>query len=177
LGCGAPGYRWNELAIAQGLKYAPLLQLKWWPKLSQKLFEYRLDTNSPRAARAYALVSIAGYDATVASWYWKFFYWTARPNQFDPTLKTVIPTYAIPDYPSGHATTLGGTAPMLAYLFPRNAHCFTSRAAECAMSRVWAGIHFRSAVESGLTLGREVAQAVIDRAEHDGAGRGAHGQG
>jgi hypothetical protein len=54
--------------------YAPLLQLKWWPELSQKLFEYRLDTNPPRAACAYALTSIAGYDATVASWNGKFFY-------------------------------------------------------------------------------------------------------
>jgi membrane-associated phospholipid phosphatase len=115
-------------------------------------------------------VSIAGYDATVASWYWKFFYWTARPNQFDPTLKTVNPTYPMPDYPSGHATTLAGTSQVLEYLFPRNATFFKSRADECAASRVWAGIHFPSAVEGGLTLGRAVGRLVIARAEHDGAG-------
>jgi membrane-associated phospholipid phosphatase len=149
--------------------YAPLLHLKWWPELSQKLFEYRLDLNPPRAARAYALVSIAGYDATVAAWDSKFFYWTARPNQFDPTITTVIPTYPIPDYPSGHATTLGGTSAVLAYLFPHNARFFTSRAEENAASRMWAGIHFRSATEGGLTLGRAVAQRVIERARTDGA--------
>jgi membrane-associated phospholipid phosphatase len=149
--------------------YAPFLHLKWWPELSQKLFEYRLDTNPPRAARAYALVSIAGYDATVAAWDSKFFYWTARPNQFDPTITTVIPTYPIPDYPSGHATTLGGTSAVLAYLFPHNARFFASRAEECAASRMWAGIHFRSATEGGLTLGRAVAQRVIERARTDGA--------
>ena len=34
--------------------------LLWQPELAQKLFEYRWDTNAPRSARAYALVSIAG---------------------------------------------------------------------------------------------------------------------
>jgi hypothetical protein len=34
---------------------------------------------------------------------------------------------------------------------------------------MWAGIHFRSATEGGLTLGRAVAQRVIERARTDGA--------
>jgi membrane-associated phospholipid phosphatase len=149
--------------------YAPVLHLLWNPELNQKLFEYRLDTNPPRAARAYALVGVACYEATVACWDAKFFYWTARPNQFDSTIETVLPTYPIPDYPSGHATTLGGTAEVLSYLFPRDATFFRSRAEENAASRMWAGIHFRSACESGLKLGRDVGQAVIDRAKQDGA--------
>jgi membrane-associated phospholipid phosphatase len=131
--------------------------------------EYRLDSNPPRAARAYALVSVAGYDATVATWEAKFFYWTARPNQFDPSIKTIIPTYPIPDYPSGHAGTGGATGAMLAYLFPRHAHFFNSRAEELAASRLWAGIHFRSACEGGLALGRAVAAKVIEHAMSDGA--------
>lgn len=149
--------------------YAPVLHYRWGPELAQKLFEYRLDTNPPRAARAYALVSVAGFDATVAAWDAKFFYWTPRPNQFDPSLETVLPTYPIPDYPSGHAATLGGTAQVLAYLFPRDAHFFQSRADENAASRMWAGIHFRSACEVGVKLGRDVGQAVVDLAKTDGA--------
>ena len=149
--------------------WAPLLHLRWGPELNQKLMEYRLDSNPPRAARAYALLSVVGYDATVASWEAKFFYWTARPNQFDPKITTVIPTYPIPDYPSGHATTGGATAAMLAYLFPRDADFFNSRAEEMGASRIWAGIHFRSASESGLALGRAVAAKVIERALSDGA--------
>ena len=131
--------------------------------------EYRLDTNPPRAARAYALVSVAAYDATVASWEAKYFYWTARPNQFDPKITTVIPTYPIPDYPSGHATTGGATGAMLAHLFPRDADFFNSRAEEMGASRIWAGIHFRSACDSGLALGRAVAGKVIEYAMSDGA--------
>jgi len=149
--------------------YAPVLHFVWGPELSQKLSEYRWDVNPPRAARAYALVSIAGYDATVAAWDGKFHYWTARPNQFNPTLETVLPTYPIPDYPSAHAATQGGTSTVLAYLFPRDAHFFESRAAENAASRLWAGIHFRSACDAGLDLGRTVGQAVIDHAKQDGA--------
>jgi membrane-associated phospholipid phosphatase len=149
--------------------YAPLLHLLWQPELHRKLMEYRLDTNPPRAARAYALVSVASYDATVASWEAKYFYWTARPDQFDPTIKTVLPTYPIPDYPSGHAATAGAMWGMLAHLFPQDAHVFNSRAEECAASRLWAGIHFRSACSSGLALGRAVAGKVIDYAMNDGA--------
>ena len=149
--------------------YAPLLHLLWMPELNQKLAEYRLDSNPPRAARAYALVSVAAYDATVASWEAKYFYWTARPNQFDPSIKTIIPTYPIPDYPSGHASTGGAMWATLAYLFPRDAQLFNSRAEEMGASRVWAGIHFRSASESGLALGRAVAGKVSDYAITDGA--------
>jgi membrane-associated phospholipid phosphatase len=149
--------------------YAPLLHLLWEPELHRKLMENRLDVNPPRAARAYALVSVAGYDATVACWEAKYFYWTARPNQFDPSITTVVPTYPIPDYPSGHAATAGAMWATLAYLFPRDAHVFDSRAAEAAASRLWAGIHFRSACDSGLALGRAVAAKVVDYAMSDGA--------
>jgi membrane-associated phospholipid phosphatase len=149
--------------------YAPVLHFLWEPELSQKLFEYRWDTNPPRAARAYALVSIACHDSTVACWDAKFFYWTARPVMFDPEITTVLPTYPIPDYPSGHATGLAATAQVLSYLFPRDEQFFQSRAEENAASRVWAGIHFRSAADAGVQLGRDVGDAVIEWAETDGA--------
>jgi len=58
---------------------------------------------------------------------------------------------------------------MLAYLFPRDAHVFNSRAEEMGASRLWAGIHFRSACDSGLALGRAVAGKVIEYAMTDGA--------
>lgn len=149
--------------------YAPVLHFLWEPELAQKIFEYRWDTNPPRAARAYALVSIASYDSTIACWEAKFFYWTARPNQFDPAITTILPTYPIPDYPSGHSTGLAATARVLSYLFPRDEQFFQSRAEENAASRVWAGIHFRSAATAGLQLGSDVGDAVIAWAEEDGS--------
>jgi len=62
------------------------------------------------------------------------------------------------------------TGEVLAALFPRDAAVFRSRADEDAATRVWAGIHFRSACEAGLTLGRGVAQRVVARLRADGAG-------
>ncbi len=58
---------------------------------------------------------------------------------------------------------------MLAHLFPRDARFFQSRADENAASRVWAGIHTRTASEVGVALGRRVGQAVVERAKRDGA--------
>ena len=149
--------------------WAPLVHLLAEPELARKLWEYRLDTNPPRAARAYALVGVALYDATVACWDGKYHYWVARPNQFDPGLTTVLPTYPNPDYPSGHSTGVAAVEAVMAYLFPREKAFFDARAEEDAASRVWAGIHFRSACEAGVKLGRDVAGAVIARARTDGA--------
>ena len=35
-------------------------------------------------------------------------------------------------------------------------------------SRLWAGIHFRSDIDTGLALGRAIANLVIERAKKDG---------
>ena len=75
----------------------------------------------------------------------------------------------MPDYPSGHASTGGAMWAMLAYLFPREGNAFHSKAEECATSRLWAGIHVRSACYTGLALGRSVASRVIERASAQGA--------
>ena len=45
----------------------PGTHIFWSREVSRKIFEERLDANPPRAARLYALVSIAHYDAMVAS--------------------------------------------------------------------------------------------------------------
>jgi membrane-associated phospholipid phosphatase len=145
--------------------YAPFNHLLWLPELNQKLFEYRLDSYPLWAAHAYALVSVAFYDATVAVWDGRFAYWVARPIEWDDTLVTVLTTYPTPEYPSGHTGIGTATAEVLAYLFPNDAHYFRSRAIELGESRIWAGIHFRSAVEAGAELGRQVAARAVAWAE------------
>ena len=149
--------------------WAPLNSLLWGPELNQKVFEYRLDANPPRAARAYALTSVACYDAAVACWDAKYAYWSGRPIHIDPTVTPLFTTPLHPSYPSGHSSAVGATSTVLGYLFPRDADCFRLNAEETASSRMWAGIHFRSDNETGLALGRLVAQTVIDRAMHDGS--------
>ena len=127
------------------------------------------DALGPKTPRG----SVASFDATVAIWDAKFHHWTARPNQFDSTLTTTLPTYPIPDYPSGHAATLGGTAQVLELSLLRDEHFFQSRAEENAASRVWAGIHFRSAAGAlpcPTGAAGKIESAVIGQDQTDGGG-------
>jgi membrane-associated phospholipid phosphatase len=142
-------------------------------EVGRRLAESGLDGNAPRAARVYALVHVAHYDGWIASQDAKFHYWTARPNQFDPSITTVVPTPNFPTYVSNAATLGTSSTVVLGYLFPRQAARYEGWAREFGESRLWAGIHFRSDIEAGFAIGRAVAQKVIERAKADGASTGA----
>jgi len=141
----------------------------WNDILTVKLFEYQLDRNPPRAARAYALMSVAAHDGLISCWDGKYFYWAARPNMLDPTIVTLFPNPSHPSYPSAHAMFDGPYAAVLGYLFPRDAAYFTAQAQEAGLSRLAAGIHFRSDIDAGLEIGRAVGQRVIEWAKNDGS--------
>jgi membrane-associated phospholipid phosphatase len=141
----------------------------WNDILTTKMFEYQLDRNPPRAARAYALMSIAAHDGLIACWDGKYTYWAARPNMIDPSIVTLFPNPAHPTYPSAHAMFDGPYAAVLGYLFPRDTDYFAAQAREGGDSRLWAGIHFKSDIEAGLEIGRKVGQKVIEWAQHDGS--------
>jgi hypothetical protein len=87
----------------------------------------------------------------------------------NPTIVTLFPNPNHPTYPSAHAMFDGPYAAALGHLFPRDAEFFSARAQEATLSRLWAGIHFRSDIEAGLAIGRAVAQKVIERAQDDGS--------
>lgn len=125
--------------------------------------------SAPRAARAYALVNVAHYEGWIASQDAKFHYWVARPNQFDPTVTTVVPTPPFPTYPSNAATLVKAPTVVLAYLFPRERERYEGWVKEFGESRLWAGIHFRSDITSGWEIGRQVGDAVVARAKGDGS--------
>ncbi len=141
----------------------------WYDNLAKMIFEERLDQNPPRAARAYAALSIAHYDAFVACWDTKFAYWMIRPSQLDPEVTILFPIPNHPSYPSGHSTMAGGTSEILAFLFPRQAVFIRTQAEQSARSRVWAGIHYTTDIQTGLALGRTVAGAVVERLRNDGS--------
>jgi membrane-associated phospholipid phosphatase len=139
----------------------------WNEQTTKKILEYRLDTDPPRAARAYALESVAAYDSGVACFDAKYAYWAIRPFQLDPTFKTLFPTPNHPSYPAAHGCFSSGAAAALSYLFPRDAQTLNALADEAGQSRIWAGIHFPTDVRVGLALGRAVAQKAIERAQGD----------
>jgi membrane-associated phospholipid phosphatase len=141
----------------------------WYQTLSQRLFESRLDENAPRAARAYTLASIAHHDASVACWDGKYAYWAIRPFQLDSTVTTLFPSPNHPSYPAAHGCYSGAIARVIGQLFPDFADTMEARSTEAAESRIWAGIHYRSDVNAGLTIGRKVGDLVMERAARDGS--------
>ena len=141
----------------------------WMLAADLKIFEYRLDTNPPRAARVQALMNIATYDAAVACWDAKYTYWAMRPFQYDDRFTPIIPVPAHPSYPAAHGCYSGSAAAVLAALFLPDAAALTAQADEAGMARLWGGIHFTSDIRTGLALGRTVAGRVVQRAQTDGS--------
>jgi membrane-associated phospholipid phosphatase len=141
----------------------------WNEQLSKKTLEYRLDDDPPRAARAFVLPFVTLYDVGIACWEAKYTYWAIRPFQLDPEVKPVFATPNHPSYPAAHACTSIAVTRVLGYLFPRDADAFAALGARAAESRIWAGIHYRSDIDSGRQLALAVAGKVIERARQDGA--------
>ncbi|MCA1691029.1 MAG: vanadium-dependent haloperoxidase [Actinobacteria bacterium] len=127
-------------------------------------------------ARALALISIALSDAGVSAWDAKFTYWNPRPENgirdlgLDPEWKPYLGTPRFPAYPSGSAGYAGSVEAVMSYLFPDNAAELKRRAEEQAMSRLYAGIHWRYDSAS-LDAGRKIGGLVVERAKADGADR------
>ena len=88
-------------------------------------------------------------------------------QRFDPTWLPLIVTPPFPSYVSGHSTTSGAAATVLAGYFPGQAAELTAMAEEAAISRLYGGIHFRSDNEEGLVLGRRVGAVSLQAYEND----------
>jgi len=141
----------------------------WLQEVEVEIFRNHQDSNAPRAARAYALETIAQHDATLACWDAKYTFLELRPPQADAT---IVPLFALPQhpgYPSGHACASGASAAVLAYLYPNDAPALQSMASDAGNSTFDALIHTQLDVNVGLTLGGQVGQQVVARAQSDGA--------
>ncbi len=121
-------------------------------------------------------------DAFIACWQSKYVYDLLRPLTYirrliDPGWQTVLITPPFPEYPSGHSTQSGAAAVVLTDLLgedfafedathvrdgiaPRHYASFWEAANEAGISRLYGGIHYRSAIERGLAQGRCVAAHV-----------------
>jgi len=119
----------------------------------------------PAASRAYGLLSVAMYDAVVATWHAKYRYRRKAPDAAGALLEAGPE----PSYPSEHAAVAGAASRVLAYLYPeRPAARLEAMADRAARARVEAGVSYPSDARAGLDLGRRVADAVIARARRDG---------
>jgi len=134
----------------------------WSDLAAEKMFEYRMSDDAPAVARIYAILHTAYHEATLAIFDAKYTYWGIRPVQYDTTYKPLITTPPFPGYPSGHATGASTTAAVLEYFFPADAKKFQQLAKDCADSRFYAGIHFRTDNEVGTRMGKEIGKYVVD---------------
>lgn len=130
-----------------------------------------------------ARLGIATSDAFVAVWNTKFEYDLLRPVTFirrtmDPKWESLLTTPPFPEYPSGHSAQSGAAAAVMTamlgdnFAFEDAAHAddglparkfpsFWAAANEAAMSRLYGGIHFRTAIERGLDQGRCVGAYTV----------------
>jgi membrane-associated phospholipid phosphatase len=134
----------------------------WYDLASKKMFEYRMSDDAPAVARVYTVLNVAFHDAVIAIFDSKYTYWGIRPNQLDTTFKPLIETPPFPGYPSGHAAGAATSSAVMSYFFPEDAKEFQKLAQDCADSRFYAGIHFKTDDEAGLRMGEAIGKYVVE---------------
>jgi hypothetical protein len=128
-------------------------------------------SNPPYAARAYAYVSAAQYDALIACWYYKNLYKRPAPYAIDSSVKALAGKHALPSYPSEGAVLAGVTAEMMQLLFPDEIAAVQQQLEQQELSLIMSGAATRSDITAGEALGRQVAELFITRARGDNAGK------
>lgn len=126
--------------------------------------------NPPYAARAFAYLSAAQYDALVAAVHYKQLYRRPAPYHSDSSIHALIPRSDLYSYPSEDAAVIGVSTEMLKLLFPGDQAFIQSKAEEHKRMRIMSGANVRSDLEAGEALGRAVAQRFVTRARGDRAG-------
>lgn len=127
-------------------------------------------SNPPYAARAYAYVSAAQYDALVACWHYKQLYNRPAPYKVDSSVEALAPKTSLPSYPSEAAVLAGVTAEMMKLLFPDEIASIEEKLQEAELAAIESGAATRSDVTAGEALGRQVADLFTARAKTDKAG-------
>lgn len=144
--------------------------------LAYPLFPF---SNPPYAARAYAYVSAAQYDALVQTFKFKYAtgYRREAPYADDKAnVQALIPKSKLPSYPSEDAAVAGATAQMMILLFPGDLDFIQQKVAEEKLYRLMSGANTRSDWDAGENLGKQVANVFLARARADKANLAAGAQ-
>ena len=124
----------------------------------------------PYAARAYAYLSAAQYDACIAAYFYKQQFNRPAPFTVDASVQTLLPKSTLPSYPSEDATILGASVEILKLLFPGDQDFINQKAEEHKRARLIAGANVRSDLDAGEALGKLIAAKFVARARADRAG-------
>jgi hypothetical protein len=142
-------------------------------------------------ARFFALINFAACDGMIAGFDAKYHYGFWRPfhairladtdgnpaTEPDPLWTSLIPAPNHPEYISTHSTLTGATMRVLALLLGDETpftlssaglpgvtatyQSFSDAAVEVGLSRIWGGIHFRTACEVGRGVGEYIADQAV----------------
>ena len=128
-------------------------------------------SNPPYAARAYAYVSVAQYDALVMAMALKKQYNRKTPNAVDGTITPIIVAAPkLSSYPSEDAVMAAVSYEFMKRLFPQTADTLFlyKKKEEQKWFKLWAGVSTRSDIEAGEKLGKAVFAKVFARFRTDG---------
>ncbi len=134
--------------------------------------------NFMESADAYVRVAVGLFDAFISCWDEKYRSEVLRPESYitkyiDREWTPIIVTPPFPEYTSGHSVISGTSSRTLTAIFGQNFrftdsteqqfghgvrsfNSFDEAAQQAAMSRMYAGIHYRPAVEIGLAQGQKI---------------------
>ena len=141
--------------------------------------------NAVKTAQAYALTSIALFDAFICGWQVKYETNYIRPvtvinDKIDQKWLPMLQTPPFPEYPSGHSDISAASAVMLTYIFgdnfeyndtsdlryigmQRSFKSFLKASDETSLSRYYGGIHYLNSVNAGADQGRKVGEYIWNK--------------
>ncbi len=150
-----------------------------------KIAARKTNSNFDDTIFACTKTSLAIADAFISCWDEKYRSNLIRPetliNQYiDENWKPILQTPPFPEYPSGHSVVSGAAATALTDIFGdnfkfdddteipyglpvRSFNSFNEAAAEAAISRMYGGIHFRTAIEVGVKQGRNLGNFINEK--------------
>ncbi|MFY9242253.1 MAG: vanadium-dependent haloperoxidase [Polaribacter sp.] len=152
-----------------------------------KIATQKSNADFDKTVFAYTKTSIAIADAFISCWDEKYRSNLIRPETLinaylDENWYPLLQTPPFPEYTSGHSVVSGAASEVLTNIFGDNfafddtteipyglpVRSFTSfrnAAKEAAISRIYGGIHYNSAVKNGLTQGISIGNFVIENLE------------
>ncbi len=143
----------------------------------------KADADIMETVKIHSLVSITLFDAFISCWDEKYRSALIRPETvineaIDPDWLPVLQTPPFPEHTSGHSVISTAAAVMLTELLgdnfefldvvevdyglpERHFNSFMEASREAAVSRLYGGIHYRPAIEDGVTQGQQVGDFIV----------------
>ncbi|MEL7249485.1 MAG: vanadium-dependent haloperoxidase [Bacteroidota bacterium] len=142
-------------------------------------------SNFMETVQAHTMVSITLFDAFISCWDEKYRSSLIRPETvineiMDPDWLPTLQTPPFPEHTSGHSVISTASAVVLTQLYgddfsfvdvvevkynlpERSFNSFMEASQEAAISRLYGGIHYRPAIEDGVTQGQQVGDFIVNK--------------